>query len=70
MVDEVGPLELSGGGLAQATHRLVASTVRRGGPHALIVVREALVDSASQSFNFGVRAIRSPPTSLAEVLAR
>ncbi len=59
LIDEVGPLELAGGGLAGA----VRDALRRaGGKEIVLVVREGLLEAALRAFPVGRhRLLRLPP---------
>ncbi len=50
VIDEVGPLELGGGGLAQSVRDGIAHTQSPGGPRVLLVVREGIVDAVCGAF--------------------
>ena len=50
VVDEVGPLEVCGRGLASAVRAVVHETARAGGPSGLLIVREGLVRDVVRVF--------------------
>lgn len=49
VIDEVGPLELRGEGLADAVGAAIARARRPDGPRLLLVVRETLLDRAVEA---------------------
>lgn len=50
VIDEVGPLELRGDGLAESVRVATGRARRPGGPRLLLVVREGLVGSVVRAF--------------------
>lgn len=50
VVDEVGPLELGGGGLSPSVRDAVGRAQSPSGPRVLLVVREGLVQAVSDTF--------------------
>ncbi len=59
VIDEVGPLELRGAGIAPAVREAVSRAQSPGGPRVLLVVRDGLVDAVCDTFGIaGPRVLR------------